>query len=235
MRERHHASRSALSHTSACASESATVRGSVVRAPPEQLPASTLERLSTGTTATDRPRTACGLSDPVQPRCALRNGVHSYTETPADGLTDMADAPQTHGFQNHPTLTTRHNRPVQQSGPGPAPLRDHDSSSARPVYRQLIGAAPGGQAPRAPDLRHREGGRGGGGAAGRKANSRLVPVIIIVRLPRSALDKVASRARHLDRLRAVRAAGIGAAALEAAWGGRRLGGRRVRVSAAGPP
>mmetsp|Transcript_33335 Transcript_33335/g.110229 ORF Transcript_33335/g.110229 Transcript_33335/m.110229 type:complete len:224 (+) Transcript_33335:161-832(+) len=116
----------------------------------------------------------------------------------------MADAPQTHGFQNHPTLTTRHNRPVQQSGPGPAPLRDHDSSSARPVYRQLIGAAPGGQAPRAPDLRHREGGRGGGGAAGRKANSRLVPVIIIVRLPRSALDKVASRARHLDRLKLVR-------------------------------
>ena len=176
-----------------------------------------------------------GLSYPVQPRCALRNGVQSYTETPADGLTGMATLAtcSPNPTRTHPTLTSRH---VQQSGPGPAPLRDHDSSSARPVYRRLIGAAPGGQAPRAPDLRHREGGRGGGGAAGTaRRTSRLVPVIIIVRLPRSALDKVASRARHLDRLRAVRAAGIGAAALEAAWGGRRLGGRRVRVSAAGPP
>lgn len=205
-----------------------------VRAPPEQRPGSSeLSRDSTETTAT----ALVGSQTPYSPaaHCATAyTAIQRHRRT--DSRTWQRHAPQTHGFQNHPTLTTRHNRPVQQSGPGPAPLRDHDSSSARPVYRRLIGAAPGGQAPRAPDLRHREGGRGGGGAAGTaRRTSRLVPVIIIVRLPRSALDKVASRARHLDRLRAVRAAGIGAAALEAAWGGRRLGGRRVRVSAAGPP
>ena len=233
MRERHHASRSALTHLRVRLRDCPWLRLVSVRPPSSvQGPASSLETLQRL-----QPRLWWALRPRTAPLRIAQRRTQLYRDTGGRTHGHGSDMlPKPTAFRTTPTLTTRHNRPVQQSGPGPAPLRDHDSSSARPVYRRLIGAAPGGQAPRAPDLRHREGGRGGGGAAGTaRRTSRLVPVIIIVRLPRSALDKVASRARHLDRLRAVRAAGIGAAALEAAWGGRRLGGRRVRVSAAGPP
>ena len=132
------------------------------------------------------------------------------------------------------TLTTRHNRPVQQSGPGPARATTHPQPDA--CTAGLLAQPRGGKPLAHPTSdTEREGEAGEAPRAPQGERVVLVPVIIIVRLPRSALDKVASRARHLDRLRAVRAAGIGVAALEAAWGGRRLGGRRVRVSAAGPP
>ena len=86
VRERHHASRSALTHLRVRLRDCPWLRLVSVRPPSSvQGPASSLETLQRL-----QSRLWWARSDPVQPRCALRNGVHSYTETPADGLTDMA-------------------------------------------------------------------------------------------------------------------------------------------------